>query len=166
WQERNENSHRRVPAFCQKASKVRIIKKCLLPLLLVCAFASSALAHSLFVVTRLSDAVAVIDTSTDQVIATIPVGHGPVRIAMSPDRLKAYVSNGQAGTVSVLDTVALTTTATIRVGASPPESAVTPDGGRLFLVHQSTSTVTVIDTATNLVITNVVIGGHQAKDVF
>src|SRR5439155_8961060 len=145
-----------------------IVKKCLLPLLLiVCAFASSALAHSLFVVARLSDAVAVIDDSTDQIITTVPVGRGPVRITMSPDRLKAYVSNGTAATVSVLDTVALTTTATIRLAAKsrPQESAVTPDGGRLFVIHQSTPTVTVIDTATNLIITNVFIGGHQAKDI-
>jgi YVTN family beta-propeller protein len=117
----------------------------------------------LFVVARLSDDVPVIDAKTDQIITRIPVGDGPVRITMSPDRLKAYVSNGAAGTVSVLDTVMLTTTATIGVGASPQESAVTPDGGRLFLVHQSTSTVTVIDTATNLVITNVVIGGHRGQ---
>ena len=149
-------------------NKLRIIKRCLLPLLvIVCAFASSALAHSLFVVTRLSDEVAVIDTSTDHIITRIPVGDGPVRITMSPDRLKAYVSNGVAGTVSVLDTVALTTTATIQLapGSRPQESAVTPDGGRLFLIHQLSPSVTVIDTATNLVITNVVIGGHQAKDV-
>src|SRR5439155_10126487 len=149
-------------------NKLRIINKALLPLLLiVCAFASSALAHSLFVVTRLSDAVAVIDDSTDQIITRIPVDNGPVRITMSPDRLKAYVSNGAAGTVSVLDTVALTTTATIQLGSKsrPQESAVTPDGGRLFVIHQLSPTVTVIDTATNLVITNVFIGGHQAKDI-
>src|SRR5437773_8065385 len=45
-QEGNENSHRRVPAFCQKAAKVHIIKKYLSLLLIVCAFASSALARS------------------------------------------------------------------------------------------------------------------------
>src|SRR6266567_1308407 len=149
-------------------NKLRIISKALLPLLLiVCAFASSALAHSLFVVARLSDAVAVIDDSTDQIITRIPVGNGPVRITMSPDRLKAYVSNGTAATVSVLDTVALTTTATIQLGSKsrPQESAVTPDGGRLFVIHQLSPTVTVIDTATNQVITNVFIGGHQAKDI-
>src|SRR5438445_372780 len=149
-------------------NKLRIISKALLPLLLiVCAFASSALAHSLFVVTRLSDAVAVIDDSTDQIITRIPVGNGPVRIAMSPDGLKAYVSNGQAGTVSVLDTVALTTTATIQLdpNSRPQQSAVTPDGGRLFLIHQLSPYVTVIDTASNLVITDVFIGGHQAKDI-
>src|SRR5438067_9603655 len=149
-------------------NKLPIISKALLPLLLIVwAFASSALAANLFVVTRLSDAVAVIDDSTDHVIAQIPVGDGPVRITMSPDRLKAYVSNGAAGTISVLDTAALTTTATIQLGARtrPQESAVTPDGGRLFVVHQSTPAVTVVDTATNLVISNVLIGGHQAKDI-
>src|SRR5207245_928464 len=147
----------------------RIVKECLLPLLFIfCAFASSAFAHpNLFVVTRLSDAVAVIDDSTDQIITRIPVGNGPVRIAMSPDGLKAYVSNGQAGTVSVLDTVALTATATIQLdpNSRPQQSAVTPDGGRLFLIHQLSPYVTVIDTASNLVITDVFIGGHQAKDI-
>ena len=149
-------------------NKLRTISKTLLPvLLLVYAFASSALAADLFVVTRLSDAVAAIDDSTDQIIRRIPVGDGPVRITMSPDRLKAYVSNGVAATVSVLDTVALTTTATIQLGpgSRPQESAVTPDGGRLFVIYQSTPIVTVIDTATNQIITNVLIGGHQAKDI-
>src|SRR5207342_1831962 len=130
-------------------NKLRIVQKCLLALLLIVyAFASSAFASSLFVVTRLSDAVAVIDTSTDQITTKIPVGDAPVRIALSPDLLKAYVSNDTGATVSVLDTVALTTTATIRVGPHPQESAVTPDGGRLFLVHQATPSVTVIDTKT------------------
>src|SRR5207248_10760274 len=105
-----------------------IISKALMPLLLlVWGFASSALGADLFVVARLSDSVAVIDDSTDQVISQIQVGDGPVRITMSPDRLKAYVSNGVASTVSVLDTVGLTTTATIRVASNsrPQESAVT-----------------------------------------
>jgi hypothetical protein len=48
-------------------NKLHSINKAFLPLLLiVCAFASSALAHSLFVVARLSDTVAVIDDSTEQ----------------------------------------------------------------------------------------------------
>ena len=149
-------------------NKRRIFSKGLLPLLLIVwAFPSLALAANLFVVARLSDLVAVIDDSTDQIITRIPVGDGPVRIAMAPDGLKAYVSNGQAGTVSVLDTVALTTTATIQLAANsrPAENAVTPNGGQLFVCHQLSPTVTVIDTATNQVITDVFIGGHQAKDI-
>ena len=35
-----------------------------------------------------------IDTSTNQVVTQIPVGTFPIRIAMTPDRRKAFVSNG------------------------------------------------------------------------
>src|SRR5207247_4065183 len=92
-------------------NKVPRLKKCLLPVAFVCAFASSVLAQSLFVVTKLSDKVAVIDSSTDEIITEIPVGANPIRINMTPDRLKAYVSNWKGGTVSVLNTITLETTA-------------------------------------------------------
>ena len=77
-----------------------------------------------------------IDTSTNQVLTEIPVGTFPIRVAMTPNQLKAFVSNGKSANVSVIDTVARTITATIPVSRSPGESAITPDGGRLFVVHQ------------------------------
>ena len=89
-----------------------------LPLLLIIfafAFASSALAQTLFCPARYSDEVAVIDTSTNQVITQIPVGTFPIRIVMTPDLRKAFVSNATSASISVLDTVALTVTATIPV---------------------------------------------------
>ena len=146
------------------------MKKYHLSLLLIgFAFASSAFAQSLFVPTRGSAAVAVIDPFTDQVVTQIPVGNYPIRLAMTPNRLKAFVSNGNDGTISVLDTVARTNTATIPVGRSPGESAITPDGARLFVVHQRgvnrTCPVDVSDTATNQVITTVFIPGHWDKDI-
>ena len=141
----------------------------LLFIIIAFAFATSALAQSLFVPTRASAAVAVIDPFTNQVLAQIPVGNYPIRLAMTPNRLKAFVSNGNDGTISVLDTVARTNTATIPVGRSPGESAITPDGARLFVVHQRgdnrTCPVDVIDTATNQVITTVFIPGHWDKDI-
>ena len=86
----------------------------------------------------------------------------PIRIATTPDRLKAYVTDERSATISVLDTVALTNIVTIPVNRDPGESDVTPDGGRLFVVHQISLQgdpthfpVEVIDTATNLVITTV-----------
>jgi len=133
------------------------------------ASASTALGQSLFVPARISDEVAVIDTSTNQVITQIPVGDFPIRIAMTPNCRKAFVSNGQSAIISVLDTVAHTNVATIPVANSPGENAVTPDGRRLFVVHQGASSsgcpVEVINTATNLVITTVFIPGHWAKDI-
>jgi YVTN family beta-propeller protein len=136
------------------------------------AFASSALAQSLFCPSRLSNDVAVIDTSTNQVITHIPVGVFPIRIEMTPNRLKAFISNEHSNSISVLDTVARTNIATIPVDPRPGEMAVTPDGGRLFVVHQTNvpgdqrhCPVDVIDTATNLVITTLLINGDSAKDI-
>ncbi len=138
-------------------------------------FASSALAHSLFCPARYSDEVAVIDTSTNQVVTQIPVGVGasPIRIAITPYRRKAFISDLLSASISVLDTVTLTNIATIPVYNVPGESTITPDGGRLFVLHQAAlgigdpdhSPVAVIDTATNLVITTVLIPGQGAKDI-
>src|SRR5947207_1900016 len=146
-------------------NRLRIISKALLPLLLIVwAFASSALAANLFVVAPTDDSVTVIDSATDHIIRRIPVGTHPVRITMSPDRRTAYISNGQSSTVSVIDTDTLATVATIQVAPNPQEAAVTPDGGRLFLVHQLLPKISVIDTATNQVIRTVHISA-PANDV-
>ena len=55
------------------------------------------------------DAVAVIDTTQNRVVATIPVPKGPHGLVVTPDGRKVYVSSDGASTVSVhpfLDTPA------------------------------------------------------------
>src|SRR5438034_3529986 len=145
------------------------MKTLIMTILFAFAFASSTLAQSLFCPARSSDEVAVIDTSTNQVVTQIPVGSYPIRIAMTPNRLKAFISNAHSASISVLDTVAHTNIATIPVSRAPGESAITPDGRRLFVLHQfalnGNCPVDVIDTATNLVITTVLLPGHWAKDI-
>jgi YVTN family beta-propeller protein len=88
---------------------------------------------------------------------------------MTPNKLKAFVSNAQSSSISVLDTVARTNIATIPVARVPGESAVTPDGGRLFVVHESGGQrgcpVEVINTTTNQVITTVTLPGNWLKDI-
>ena len=50
--------------------------------------------QSLVYVTNLGDnTVSVIDTATNTVVATIPVGNSPTLIALSPDNTRAYVAN-------------------------------------------------------------------------
>jgi YVTN family beta-propeller protein len=141
-------------------------------LLIIFAFASSALAQSVFCPARYSDEVAVIDPVTNQVVTQIPVGIGayPIRIATTLDRLKAFISDNHTASISVLDTVARTNIATIPVARAPGETTITPNGSQLWVVHQVNvlgdrhhSPVEVIDTATNLVITTVLIPGTGAK---
>src|SRR5437870_2398375 len=61
-------------------------------------------------VTSCDNTVSVIDTATNTVIATIPVGLNPFGVAITPDGTRAYVVNhgadfeGSHGTVSVIDT--------------------------------------------------------------
>jgi DNA-binding beta-propeller fold protein YncE len=48
--------------------------------------------------------VSVIDTASNTVTATIPVGRRPAAVAISPDGHHAYVTNTDSSSVSVIDT--------------------------------------------------------------
>ena len=61
-----------------------------------------------------TNSVVIIDTTTLQVVATVPIGPGPVDMAISPDNNTLYVANGGStlAAVAVLDLNALTVSAT------------------------------------------------------
>jgi YVTN family beta-propeller protein len=63
--------------------------------------------------------VMVIDTATDQVTATIPVGQRPWNMAITRDGAKLYVANGRSNSVSVIDTAKNAVIKTIPVGQMP-----------------------------------------------
>jgi YVTN family beta-propeller protein len=63
--------------------------------------------------------VSVIATATNTVTAKIPVGHGPLGVAFTPDGSKAYVANEFDGNVSVIATASHTVVGKIGVGAAP-----------------------------------------------
>jgi len=65
------------------------------------------------------DAVWVIDTATDTVIASIPVGVNPFGVSVTSDGSKVYVTNTGDSTVSVINTATNTVTATISGFANP-----------------------------------------------
>ena len=102
--------------------------------------------------------VAVIDTATGTVIATIPVGTGPEGVAFTPDRTRAYIPNQTSATVSVIGTATNSVVATIPVGAQPFGVAVTPDGTEAYVANQGPGTVSVIATATNIVTATIPVG--------
>jgi YVTN family beta-propeller protein len=61
----------------------------------------------------------VIDTTTQAVVATIPVGQWPRGIAIAPDGSALFVANRGSGTVQILDPHRAAVVATIPVGGSP-----------------------------------------------
>jgi YVTN family beta-propeller protein len=95
------------------------------------------------------DSVAVLDTSSNQVLSTIPVPPGPHGVVITPDDKRVYVSSDGASTVSVIDTSTDSVTDTIEVGQTPHGLAITPDGSSVLVAGFGTNMVSAIDTATN-----------------
>jgi YVTN family beta-propeller protein len=83
-----------------------------------------------------SDAVSVIDTGNNAVVATILL-KGAQLVAIAPDGKHAYVTtliNGLvvSGGISVIDTTANDVVATIPLGELVSGIAITPDGSRVY----------------------------------
>ncbi len=98
-----------------------------------------------------SDDVSVINTTSKTVVATIPVGDGPIAVAANPSGSMVYIANQLAGTVSVINTNNNIVVATITVGAQPTGMAFSPDGNKLYVCNVASASVSVISTATNTV---------------
>ncbi|WP_458683656.1 YncE family protein [Prescottella equi] len=134
-----------------------------------------------------SAGVSVIDTATNSVIATVPIGKRPTSIAIAPDGARVYVTNqgdgfwlnpetnspvcvnadGCNGMVSVIDTATNTVTATVPTDGRFIGVAITPDGTRAYLSHMDlfagSPVVRVLDTATNALTTTIPIGPYPGN---
>lgn len=66
----------------------------------------------------------VINSATNTVTATIPVGSLPQGVAVTPDTSHVYVTNVGSDTVSVIDSATNAVSATIGVGGSPVAVAI------------------------------------------
>lgn len=122
-------------------------------------FASEA-PSSAYVINRNSNDVSVINTVTNTVIATIPVGALPQGVAVTPDASEVYVSHADARAVFIIDTPTNTVVDVIGLPNRSQEVEITPDGAKAIVVVQDGNAVAVIDTATRTV-TNV-IGGFNS----
>jgi YVTN family beta-propeller protein len=133
-------------------------------LIVVCSLASvgsqpaQAQGPFAYVTNQSDNTVSVIDTSTNTVVTTIPIGGcpgtcpSPAGLAVTPDGSRVYVANHGNGTVSVIATSANTVSATITIppcdcaSSSPTGVAITPDGTRAYVTDTSRSAIEVIDT--------------------
>jgi YVTN family beta-propeller protein len=103
--------------------------------------------------------VSVIDTATNNIIATVPVWGWPKGIAVSLDGSRIYVTNYNAGSVSVIDAATNTVIDNIPLGYAVTNGiAVSPDGTRIYVANGGN--VSVINTQTNTLIVNVTLGTY------
>lgn len=105
-----------------------------------------------------SDSVSVINTSTDKVIATVPVRFDPGSVAITPNGAFAYVTKYSSESVAVIRTATNSVVANVRVGSSPNAVAITPNGQFAYVTNRDDSTVSVIRISTNAVVANVDVG--------
>jgi YVTN family beta-propeller protein len=94
----------------------------------------------------------VIDTTTNTVVAIVPVGVGPVAVAITPNGALVYVANSASNTVSVIGTATNAVMTTVTVTWAPDGVATTPDGAFAYVVNEFANTLSVIDSTTNTVV--------------
>ncbi len=128
--------------------------------ILIPAIPGAASAQTAWIINRDNNVVSLLDTTTNTVFATAPVGGFAVGIAVSNDGSRAYVGNGNSNNVTVIDGSG-GVVATIPVGINPVGVAISPNGSRVYVAnHMGTTSgsVSVIDTAANTVIATIPVG--------
>jgi len=96
--------------------------------------------------------VSVIQTRSNEVVATIEVGKLPAGVAIAPDGQRAYVTSRGNNNVWVLDTATHTVITKVDVQIEPANVVFTPDGRRAYVANFGSNSVSVIDTATTTVV--------------
>ncbi|HEY3825148.1 MAG TPA: YncE family protein, partial [Bryobacteraceae bacterium] len=122
--------------------------------------APRATAQFVYVPVRNQGKLSVVNTVTNAITASIPVGATPVAAAINSAGTRVYVCNNGSSTVSVIDTSNNIVVATVPVGNSPYYLAIHPAG--TFVYVSSGSSISVIQAATNTVtVTIPTPGGNQ-----
>lgn len=102
----------------------------------------------------------VVDTSTNAIVATVPVGYTADGIAVNSSGTYAYVAIVGGGYVSVIDTNKNSEVARVSVGGFPYTVALNQSGTFAYAVSGSYGAdyVSVIDTSNNTVVASVPVG--------
>lgn len=98
-----------------------------------------------------SNTVSVVNTITNKIIATVPVGASPGYVAISPDGKKAYVANVSGTSLSIINTQT-NQSKDISIFDTPTSVIFSKDGTRAYVAGVS-GECTVIDVANDAVLT-------------
>ncbi len=101
--------------------------------------------HYVFVPNRNSANVAIIDTDTDTLVATVPVGNVPHQVAVSDTLGKMIASNTEDNTISIINLKTLKPEATIKLGNEPEHMEISPNGAIAAVGNIGEGTVSLID---------------------
>ena len=120
--------------------------------------AGQANAHWLYVTNEKDDTVSVIDTETNEVIRTIPVGERPRGVTLSQDFKRLYICASDSDAVQVMDVATDTIIHDLPSGADPEQFALHPDDRHLYIANEDDALATVVDTQTRTVVAQIDVG--------
>lgn len=120
-------------------------------------------AHRAYFSDRSAGTVAVVDLTSNGVIATVPhgpsdIGDRPGEIAVDASARRAYVTNSGSSTVSVIDTstnrvlAVIPHDASTGIGDGPVTVATNPGAATAYVGNYTSGSVSVVDTSTNRVV--------------
>lgn len=92
--------------------------------------------------------VKVFSEKTNEIVATVPVGKGPLGITVNSITNQVYICNITDNTVSILDGITNTIIGMVPVtlrGSMPSDIAVNPTTNRVYVTNPSTKSVSVLD---------------------
>jgi YVTN family beta-propeller protein len=95
---------------------------------------------------------------TGGLIRHVEVGEKPLGVAMTPNGMKAYITNYGANTVSVVDIGSGVVTRTIAVGAGPCGACVDNDGNKAYITNSIDDSVSVMDCGRDEVEATIAVG--------
>ena len=133
----------------------KTIKKTVTAALLGGFMVSSAMAleapfnHYVFVPNRNSADVAIIDSDSDRLVASVKVGNVPHQVSVSDTLGKMITSNTSDNTVTITDLETLKTLATIRLGNEPEHMEIGPAGNIAAIGNIGEGTVSLISMVEN-----------------
>ena len=96
-----------------------------------------------------------------KVLSTVPVGAGPVQVAILSDLSKAYVANANDGTVTVVDMNTMVATKTIKIGGKLNWIGAVAGSptGKVLVTASDTQVLTIIRTDTDAISTTLSLQG-------
>jgi DNA-binding beta-propeller fold protein YncE len=108
----------------------------------------------------------VVNSTTGQLIGTIPDTKGVHGIALAKDLNKGFISNGKDTSVTIFDLTTLATITKIKVtGKNPDAILYDPFSQKVFVYNGRTSNATVIDAKTNMVAATIELPGKPEFSV-
>ncbi|MBI5235717.1 MAG: hypothetical protein HY886_05660 [Deltaproteobacteria bacterium] len=103
----------------------------------------------LYVLNRLSNDVAVINTITRRVMKIVPVGLSPSAIAVDTQRREVYVVNERSNSLSIINTVDDTVASTVPVDKRP--SGIVLGNDKIYVLNEGAALITVVSPSTRAV---------------